>query len=235
MANEIGESLQLNLSSTFRLLVTLSQYNLVKRDEHTNQYGLGLTCLELARGYLENNNLREVALPILQALRDDVKETVHLAILDQMEVVYLEKLPGLYAIGLTSSKVGGRVPAYCTGVGKALLAHQKPENVCTWYLQNGLPRFTNTTLCDVDALMQDLLETIQRGYALDHEEHEHEVSCIAVPVFDFAGSVGAAISISGPSTCMEPLENHDEIIQKAKEAAIRISRQLGYFHIQNDA
>lgn len=228
-SNEIAESIGLSPSTTFRLLATLVHYNYVKRDEQTNQYRLGLACLELARAYQDSNDLRKVAMPVLEALRDDVKETVHLAVLDQMEIVYLEKLFGLHAIGLMSSRVGGRAPAYCTGVGKVLLAYQKPDQVRAYYERQGLHQFTETTICDVEALMQHLQEVRRRGYAFDVGEHEHEVRCIAAPIFDVTGQAVAALSISGPSMRLDPLEKNLETIQKAKQAALSISRQLGYF------
>lgn len=226
--NEISESIGLSPSTTFRLLATLAHYNYVKRDEQTNQYRLGLACLELARAYQDSNDLRKVALPVLEALRDDVKETVHLAVLDQMEVIYLEKLSGLHAIGLMSSRVGGRSPAYCTGVGKVLLAYQKPDQVKGYYNQLGLHPFTETTISDVEALMRHLQEVRDRGYAFDLGEHEPDVRCIATPIFDVSGQPIAALSISGPALRLEPLEQNLEIIQKAKQTSQSISRQLGY-------
>ena len=227
-ANEISESIGLSQSTTFRLLATLAYFNYVKRDDQINQYSLGLACLELARAYQNSNDLRKVAMPELETLRDDVKETVHLAVLDQMEVVYLEKLSGLHAIGLMSSRVGGRSPAFCTGVGKVLIAYQKPDQVRSFYQQHGLNPFTGTTITDLDALMDHLEQVRQRGYAFDVGEHEHEVRCIAAPIFDLHGQVVAALSISGPSIRLDPIEKNMETISKAKQAALNISRQLGY-------
>ncbi|MGB9899066.1 IclR family transcriptional regulator, partial [Thermanaerothrix sp.] len=89
---EVSDAISLSPSTTFRLLATLSCYKFVQKDA-LGRYSLGLTCLELARAYYESNDLRKVALPELEALRDEVKETVHLAILEGTEVVYLEKLP----------------------------------------------------------------------------------------------------------------------------------------------
>ena len=123
---ELSEAIEINSSTTFRLLATLACSNYVERIEQSGAYRLGLACLELSRAYHESNDIRQSALPELEMLRDDTKETVHLAILDKMEVVYVEKLHGLHAIGLMSSRLGGRSPAYCTGVGKVLLAHTDP-------------------------------------------------------------------------------------------------------------
>lgn len=225
---EIGNEIDLSYSTTFRILSTLAYYRYVKRNKNTNQYQLGLTCLELAQSYLAGNDLRIIAMPELEALRDETKETVHLAVLQDMQIVYLEKLPGLHAIGLMSSRVGGRAPAYCTAIGKALLAYQKPDMVQSYYEVHGLQRYTETTITDLRTLMSSLDEVKCNTYAFDRGEHEDEVRCIAVPIFDISSQVVGALSISGPSARMDPLENNVEMIEIAKETAMRISRQLGY-------
>jgi DNA-binding IclR family transcriptional regulator len=225
---EVSEGIGLSPSTTFRLLATLCYYNYTKRDEHSNQYSLGLACLELARAYQGSNDLRRVAIPELEALRDDIKETVHLCVLDQMEIVYLEKLSGLHAIGIMSSRIGGRSPAHCTGVGKVLLAYTKPEVVRGYFQEHGLARFTDTTITNLEALENELSAIRENGYGFDHGEHEHEVRCVATPIFDISGEAVAALSISGPRDRMEPLHENIELIEKAKQTARQISRQLGY-------
>lgn len=225
---ELSGEIELSTSTTFRLLATLSYYRFVQRDEQTNQYRLGLTCLELARDFYEGNDLRRLALPELQALRDDSKETIHLAILDRMEIVYLEKIPGLHAIGLMSSRVGGRAPTYCTGVGKALLAYEKPQGVQDYFTAHPMERFTETTITDLEELMRELEQIRLQGYALDRGEHEYEVRCVANPIFDMHGAAVAAISISGPAGRMDPLAQNQEMIQKACKAAENISIKLGH-------
>lgn len=225
---EIAESIGLSPSTTFRMLSTLSYHRFVQRNEKTNQYKLGLACLELAQNFIASDDIRQAALPDLEALRDETKETVHLVVLDRMQIVYLEKLPGLHAIGLMSSRVGLRSPAYCTGVGKALLAYQKPEQVCEYYQSHGLRRYTDSTITDLDALMKHLEQIRQQGFALDKGEHEEEVRCVAAPIFDINGKVVAAISISGPAIRMDPIEKNKELIEQAKQTAMKISSRLGY-------
>jgi DNA-binding IclR family transcriptional regulator len=225
---EVSEGIGLSPSTTFRLLATLSYYNYTKRDERINQYRLGLACLELARAYQDSNDLRRVAIPELEALRDDVKETVHLCVLDHMEIVYVEKLSGLHAIGIMSSRVGGRAPAHCTGVGKVLLAYAKPELVNGYFQKQGLAQFTDTTITSLEELGYELSTIRKNGYAFDRGEHEHEVRCVAAPIFDISGEVVAALSISGPRDRMEPLQENLTLIEKAKQTAWRISRQIGY-------
>ncbi|KPL84672.1 hypothetical protein SE15_06430 [Thermanaerothrix daxensis] len=224
---EISEAIGLSPSTTFRLLATLGCYRLVQKDA-LNRYSLGLTCLELARAYYESNDLRKVALPELEALRDEVKETVHLAVLEGMEVVYLEKLPGLHAIGLMGSRVGGRAPSHCTGLGKVLLAYCKPEEVKAFFLKNPPRAYTERTITDLSVLERELEEIRRVGYALDRGEHEGEVRCVAAPIFDMRGEVVAALSISGPAGRMEPLETNWTLIEKACKTARTISEKLGF-------
>jgi DNA-binding IclR family transcriptional regulator len=225
---ELSEDITLSSSTTFRLLSTLAYHNYVERDEQSGKYMLGFACLELARSYQINNHIRKVALPELEALRDETTETIHLAILDHMEVVYLEKLHGLHAIGLMASHVGGRALAYCTGLGKALLAYSDRERVRAHFEQVGFQRFTDITIVSVNDLMRQLDEIKRQGYALDWGEHEPDVRCVAAPIFDMSGRTVAAISISGPANRMESSDIHEDHIEKVLQAASAISKQLGY-------
>ena len=225
---EISEGIGLSPATTHRILATLSYYNFIKRDERTGQYSLGLACMELARAYQDSNDLRKIALPELEGLRDETKETVHLAILDQMEVIYLEKLSGLHAIGIMTSRVGGRSPAYCTGLGKILLAHQNPDSVREYYEKHGLLPYTNTTITDLESMMSELETVRQQGLAFDHGEHENEVRCVAAPIFDMDEEAVAALSISGPYARLDPIEGNQEIIEKIKRTAMKISQLLGH-------
>jgi DNA-binding IclR family transcriptional regulator len=226
--NEISEEILLSPSTTFRLLSTLNYYRFVKRDERSGHYRLGLACLTLARGFQDSNDLRTVALPELEVLRDITKETVHLAILDNMEVIYIEKLPGLHAIGLMSSRVGGRSPVHCTGLGKMFLANLKSDQVLSYVEQHGLPKFTDTTITDPQELIEHLKQIRSQGYAFDRGEHESDVRCVAAPIFNSEGQAIAALSVSGPAVRLEPLEDQTEIIFQTTLTAMNISRQMGY-------
>jgi DNA-binding IclR family transcriptional regulator len=224
----LSKELDISSSTVFRLLATLESHNYVAKDDNSGEYRLGLACLELARAYYEANDIRKNAAPFLEGLRDATSETVHLGILDEMDVVYLEKLPGLHAIGLMSSRVGGRAPAYCTGLGKALLSHINLEEIKAFYRQHGLQSFTERTIVDLDRLGEHLAKVKERGYALDQGEHEGEVRCVAAPIFDISGNVVAAISVSGPAGRLEPLEEETDLIKTTIEVSQNISRRLGY-------
>lgn len=225
---ELSEAVELNSSTTFRLLSSLASHSYVERDDQTGKYTLGLACLELARAYQMNHVLRRTALPELEALRDETGETIHLAVLDRMDVVYLEKLHGLHAIGLMSSQVGARLLAYCTGLGKVLLAYIDPERIRAHHEQVGFIRFTDTTITEVEMLLAELAAIRQQGYALDRGEHEPDVRCIAAPIHDAQGKVIAALSIAGPASRMEPLESSQARIDRILQSAHDISARLGY-------
>jgi DNA-binding IclR family transcriptional regulator len=142
--------------------------------------------------------------------------------------VYIEKLHGLHAIGIMHSQVGGRAPAYCTGLGKMLLAYIDPDLVRNYYIKTGLHRYSDATIQSVDALLVQLEKVKAQGYALDLGEHEVEVRCVAVPIFGMSGRVLSAISVSGPASRMATLENQTELIQRTQETAYTISTRLGY-------
>lgn len=225
---ELSKELDLNSSTTFRLLATLLSHNLVQLEEATGNYRLGLACLELSRAYQTGDEVRRAALPEMELLRDGTMETVHLGVLADMDVVYLEKLEGLHAIGLMSSRVGRRAPAYCTGLGKALLAHTSPGYVQANYEQVNLHPYTETTITNQTDLLEHLELVRQVGYALDKGEHEKEVRCVAAPIFDQYGKTVAAISVSGPKDRIDPVEKNQDLIERTKTAANNISISLGY-------
>lgn len=227
---EISDVIGLNTSTTFRLLASLDYHNYIARDEESGKYTLGLACLELAKSFQMGNALIRLAGRDLEALRDDVRETVHLGVLDGPDVVYLQKLPGLHAIGFLESRVGGRLPAYCTGIGKVLLAFAEPDYVRELVDETYgvLERYTSTTITDVDELIEHLAEIRERGFAFDWGEHEPDVRCVAFPVFGKDGGVRAAISVAGPVNRMEPLRENRAVIDAARATATAISQKLGF-------
>ncbi len=225
---ELSRELEINSSTTFRLLAALRSHNLVQSEDSTGQYRLGLACLELSKAYHIGDEIRQAALPEMESLRNETKETVHLGVLDDMEIVYLEKLEGLYAIGLMSSRVGRRAPAYSTGLGKALMAYTPPGFIQDKLAQLNLNKFTDTTITDEDELVEHLKRVRSRGYALDQGEHEQEVRCVAAPIFDQYGETVAAISVSGPRDRIDPIEQNTALIERTLLAANNISKNLGF-------
>jgi IclR family KDG regulon transcriptional repressor len=223
---EIAQQAQLNGTTAFRLLSTLEQHRFVQRDRGNGQYRLGPACLELARAYLESTDVVQASMPVLEELRDHTRETVHLAILDRMEVYYLAKIPGYHAIGLMASRAGTYAPAYCTGLGKVLLAFLSEGDVRAYCEERGLERLTPNTITDVEALIAQLETVREEGYALDLSERHPGVYCVAAPIRAAHGEVVAAISVSGPEYRMKSRIEEGTIIQVVRDAARSISVRI---------
>jgi DNA-binding IclR family transcriptional regulator len=214
--------------STFRMIRTLEQVGLVERVPGQDRYRLGVRCLELGQRYLEQIDFRREALPVMERLLAEFNETVHLGVLDdRLRVVYLEKLDSAHAVGIMMSRVGRTAPSYCTGLGKALLAAQDGDPVTLLVERGELQRFTKNTLCEPNALRTELARIRRRGYALDLEEHEPGVRCVAAVVRGPDGRAAAAISIAGPSQRLPKDLLEGGLAAAAIAAAREIGRRMG--------
>ena len=224
---EIGKRIELDPSTTFRLLATLESHGFVKQDPETGKYRLGVQCLELGSQFLKSNDVRDSSLKVMQPLRDQFGETVHLGVLDGDEIVYLEKVAGSHAIGLMSSRVGGRAPAHATAIGKVLLSNMLPEELALRYARRKLARCTDATITDWKELQKELARVLENGYAIDNQEHETGVKCVAAPIYGHRGVV-AALSISGPVERIEDQIKKHGIIPVLKRAGEDISTEMGW-------
>lgn len=186
-------------------------------------YRLGPAIVQLARGYLEGDGLVDAARPVMRHLLDQVRETVHLGRLDGTQVVYLEKLESPQTIRM-HSRVGALMPAYATGLGKAILAHAGRDVFDRIAAGEMAPR-TASTITSPTKLLEELERVRTRGFAIDEGENEDGVRCVAAPVFDVRG-VSAAISVSAPAFRFST----DDAARTGPllvEAAERISASLG--------
>jgi DNA-binding IclR family transcriptional regulator len=231
---EISALTELPKSTAFRIVVNLLQGQYLVETEEG--YWLGLKMLRFGTLVEEKLELVQQARPFLHQLRDQVNETVHLAVLDDgLRVVYLDKLPTQRAVGLMMSRVGITVPMHCTALGKAMAAFRSETEIRHWIRTNGLEPVTDATITDQDAFLRELRETRRRGYAVDEGEFESTVRCVAAPIRDRTGSVIAAVSISGPDLRMSvPLIDSSEALQVA-DTALGISQALGYVDAQGQA
>jgi IclR family transcriptional regulator, KDG regulon repressor len=223
---EIANQIDINKSSVYRILSTLVQYGYIEQDSETGRYKLGYKFLEVSSKLLESIDLRAEARPYLQELENLTNEVIHLVVYDQGEVVYIEKLEGNETLRM-HSKVGKRAPMHCTSVGKAILAYL-PSNVVLDILdRKGMPMHTDKTITNRDSFLQELIEVRKRGYALDLEENEYGITCIAVPIFDHLGKVIAAVSISGPTMRMTK-ERMEQLQSQMIQIGKKISKRLGF-------
>jgi DNA-binding IclR family transcriptional regulator len=223
---DLSQAADLPKSTTHRLLRTLIRHKLVRQDQETGKYVPGLKLFEMAYRVLDRMELRAQALPVVERLNKETNLTVHLAILDDGDVVYIEKREANRAIRMYSA-VGKRAPAHCTGLGKVLLAHLSEEELRRIVEQKGLRRYTDRTITTWDELVNHLAMVRARGYALDEGEHEEMIRCVAAPVRDHRGQVVAAISLTGAVNHMDS-EYAERLSGLVLRSAEEISRRIGY-------
>lgn len=165
-------------------------------------YRLGLRLFEIGERVHSHRSLSQAALPIMEDLREATRQRIHLAVLEGVDVVYVEIL-GANLLRQIGSRTGGRFPAHATGVGKAILAYS-PAAVVQARVDAGLPRLTARTITTRGALHRDLRDVRTRGFAQDREESHLGISCVAAPVFGSDSKVTAALSITGRTTSIDP-------------------------------
>ena len=222
--SEISRKLGIPKSSASYILRTLERRGYLRRDAETGRYRLGLKILSLGGDAQANLDIADVALPFMRALEEKIHMTVHLAVLDQGEAVYIEKVeaPGFFKV---NTWVGRRMFLHSTSIGKCLLAWLPKQEAETIVKQKGLKRRTPKTITTMTRLFADLERVKDEGYAIDDEENSLGARCLGAPVFDFAGNVTAALGASGTLTQVDEA-SMPRLAEAVKETARRISRQL---------
>ncbi len=219
---ETATALDIPRSSAHDLLATLADTGLLRHAE-CNRYRLGWKLLTLSSTMLDTSDVRTHARPVMRQLVRKLGATSHLAILDEGEVIYLDKLAPPDGMPVPVSAVGKRLPPHCSAVGKVLLAHQPRGTVTSALDRCGMRRYTERTISSADAFMFELDSVKRAGTARDREGAVEGVYCHAAPIFD-SGNVIAAISISVDAPAEERLgDRYDEI---ARAAGVAISNRL---------
>jgi DNA-binding IclR family transcriptional regulator len=222
--SEISHKLGIPKSSASYILRTLERRGYLRRDVENGRYRLGLKILSLGGDARANLDLAEVALPFMQALQERIHLTIHLAVLDQGEAVYIEKVeaPGFFKV---NTWVGRRMFLHSTSVGKCLLAWLPKPEVETLLRQQGMKKRTPKTISSLPKLLADLERVRDQGHAIDDEENSLGARCVGAPIFDAMGTVTASLGVSGTLTQMDEA-NLPRIMDALKETARRISRQV---------
>ncbi|HVN96715.1 MAG TPA: IclR family transcriptional regulator [Syntrophorhabdaceae bacterium] len=226
----LSEALKLPKGTVHRLLTSLAYCGYIKQDAKTKNYLLGLKLLELGNLIINQLDLRKVAEPLLKDLVERTKETVHMVIIDNNEVVYIDKLETEQTTGglKMSSKVGSRNPAHSCAVGKVLLCYWPEEDVDNLIEEKKLARKTAHTVVDPRELKAQLAIIKNQGYAIDDEENEVGIRCIGAPIFNDKGKAVCAISLSGPAFRVTKKSIQDTLKRELIETALEISERLGF-------
>jgi DNA-binding IclR family transcriptional regulator len=196
---EVGAACGLAPSTTHRLLTSLVRRNLAAQEPISGHYRLGLGLLEFSHAILNGLDVREAATPTLNELAELTGETIHLAMLDDLELVYIDRRDTPNAIRLNTS-IGRRTTPHTTGVGKALLAYAEPGIVERYLREVPLQAKTQRSITSRDHLERELQRTRDRGYSLDDQEDKPHIRCIAAPIRGPDGCAMAAVSISVPDS-----------------------------------
>lgn len=222
---EIARAMDLPKSTAAGLIFTLDQNGYLSQDPVTRKYSLGYKLVERAGIFLDQMDLRKVAEPVLESLRDQVNESVNLAIRDGQFVIYIARMQGDNMLRMRS-EVGKREMVHSTALGKALLS-QLTDNELDDFISNcTFESFTKKTITDPDQFVSEIQKTNNRGFALDDEENEMGGRCVAAAVTDYLGKVVAAVSLSAPVQRF-PTEKIDEYGALVKSAGDSISIQIG--------
>lgn len=223
---EITAELGIPRSTAYELVQTLVARQCLRPvDGHTYRYGLGLHLFELGSAYADSVELSEQGRTVAQELMARSGETVHVATLDGIEVVYLVKADSPKAVRMVSA-VGKRLPAHCTAVGKALLSGLDDGEISRRYGDGEWVRMTPKSMASLDALLAELAKIRDRGLAFDECESNVDVRCVAAPVRDASGQVVAGVSISVPAHRADRLT--DELAGYVAEGAESLSARLGH-------
>ncbi len=224
---ELSEKLEINKSTIYRILANLAKYDYIEKEPDTKKYKLGLKFVEIANYIIENLEIINIVSKNINELNEITKETVHLAQLIGDEIVYIDKRESLSPIRLYS-QIGKITPWHCTGVGKAILAFQDREFQERILNSIQLTKYTENTITSKSKLQVELDKIKKQGFALDREEHQKNVGCIAAPIKDHTGKVIASISV----TFIFDIENLDKHLTKYKDlildSSYQISKKLGY-------
>jgi IclR family KDG regulon transcriptional repressor len=227
---ELSARVSLPKGTTHRLLSSLAYFGYVRQVSESKNYQLGFKLVELGNRLLNQLDVRMQARPFLVGLSKEIKETIHLVVFDQNEALYVDKVEsnekssGLQMV----SRVGLRIPAYCSSVGKVFLAHLSDSELDTLIKEKGLKKRTKNTITDPEKLKQHLKVIRQQGYAVDDEENEEGIRCVGAPIFNQRGQVIAAISISGPTVRITQKIIQQTLRKEVIQKALDISREMGY-------
>jgi IclR family KDG regulon transcriptional repressor len=224
---ELSRELGLSKNNVFRLLATFQERGYVEQNPKTEHYRLGLKVFEMAQVYLHKSGLIRHARPILNEMVASCNESAYISILREDEIVYLDLMESRHTIKLIS-RVGRRLPSHCTAAGKIQLAYQSEDDLERLFKDRPIVHYTDNTVADFDALLEELTLCADRGYAIDNQEYEDEVRCVAAPVRDYTRRVVAGISIAGPVFRMSDEVVDDKLVPLVVDSARTVSSRLGY-------
>lgn len=218
---ELSASLGFHKSTTHRLVTSLLMLGYIRQEEESLKYTLSFKFLEIGSKILAQTNMASLIHPSLKRLSEQIGETVHLVRREGTEAVYIDKVESNVGSIRMVSRVGSRIPLYCSGVGKALLAELSDGEIADVWNSSDVRKLTPYTISSLEELMKRIREVRTLGYAMDNEENEEGVRCIAVSLPDYHREPVYALSISAPVSRM-----NDERVEELKWAVLEFKGEL---------
>lgn len=225
---EISAALNLHKSTVHRLLMSLVYMGYAKQDEVSQKYMLSYKIVNMAGKIIERMDILQVAKPYLERLSDLSGETVHLVQREGNQILYIYKIEAKVGTIRMVSHVGMIHPMYCSGVGKAIMATLPEREVKQIWNESVIEKKTEKTITDYEEMLKVLDKVKENGYALDDEENEKGVRCIAACLYGYQNEVKYAFSISGPTSRMTR-ERVKELAVDVKKVQEELSRELGFY------
>ena len=192
---ELAQALRLPRSTAFNLAQTLTRLGYATQREDTGKYRLGLKMFEIGAGAMHQVDVMELIRGCMAEVHHKINETMHLA---ERDTLYIDKLDSTQSIRMTSY-VGSRAPLYCTALGKAILSTMDDDEVRRLYADTPMTALTPHSITSLDRLLEQLAEVRSRGYAVEREESNENVCCVAIPLRNREGRAVYALSVSAPS------------------------------------
>jgi DNA-binding IclR family transcriptional regulator len=217
---EISREADAHKSSVFRILTTLEAMGFVEKNPQSGKYRLGLKIFALAGRFWGHHDIRQIASPFMEELARESGELIHLAVLDGLDIVYLEK-KGQGQVLTVATRVGGRDPAYTSSMGKVLLSDLPEEKLRQILRRRKLRKLTPNTISEIPQLIKELAEIREQGFAVDNEESFSGIRCVGAPIRNAAQKVVAAISITVPAQRMD-----DQRVQKLSRRVMNTARMI---------
>ncbi|NOY54241.1 MAG: IclR family transcriptional regulator [Deltaproteobacteria bacterium] len=224
---ELGKRLHLHKNNVFRLLVTLELRGYIEQNRITENYRLGLKPLELGKAFQRHCGLTSHAKEILKRLVSVCNETASIGVFRGGKVIYIDVEETTKSVRVIS-RLGAVLPAYCTSIGKVLLAAKSRDEILSYLQESSLKSFTEKSVTDPEVLIHQFGQVRRQGYAIDNEEYEESVKCVAVPVRDYSRTVVAGLSITGPAHRLPDERITQELLPLILDAGVDLSKKLGY-------
>lgn len=221
---ELASMLDQSPATVYRVLTTLQTRGIVELEQQSQSWFVGAGAFRIGSAFLRRTNLVERARPVMQTLMESTGETANLGVVNGPNVLFVSQVETNASIRAFFPP-GTQSPMHASGIGKALLA-QVPEPQLAAIVAAGLEGFTPRTLTTESALLSDLSASRRRGYAIDDEERNEGMRCVASPIFDATGTAVAGISISGPVGRVTTARI-SEFGAHVRDAAAHLSRLLG--------